>query len=158
MLTTAVRTELRVDLRFANGTAVFAHYHTFHVANERDNYRLTATDYDSSSTVDDAFSAGLNPHNGLEFTTYDRDNDGNFLVNCAVLYELTGIGGGGWWYNNCGNTLPNSNYYYDEDDPGVIWVQGGEAVRFPFMEMKMRPKIWHCSNMDQRSLEDLFIL
>ena len=158
MLTTAVRTELRVDLMYANGTSVFAHYHTFHVANERDNYRLTVTDYDASSTIDDALGAGLSPHNGQEFSTYDRDNDGSSELNCAEFLEFIGAGGGGWWYNNCGNTAPNSNYYYEKDNPGVVWFHDGNDEKFTFIEMKMRPKIWHCGNMDQRSLEDLFIL
>ena len=158
MLTTAMKTELRVDLQFANGTALFAHYHTFHVASAKDNYRLTVTDYDNRSTIDDALSGGVTPHNGHQFTTYDRDNDALYVGNCAVHYQETGIGGGGWWYSDCGNTLLNANYFHEPNNHGVIWTHNNEGERFTFVEMKMRPKIWHCGNMDQRSLEELFIL
>lgn len=149
------QTELRVDLRFPNGTALFAHYNTFHVANEQQNYQLTVTDYDNSSTVDDSLSGGVSPHNGREFTTYDRDNDGLYGFNCAEYYELHSIGGGGWWYNSCGNTLLTANYFYTPPDRspgpphlGVVWTHQNAEERFTFVELKMRPKSWHCQNIN----------
>lgn len=33
--------------------------------------------------------------NGMNFSTYDEDNDGNPTLNCARQYLS------GWWHNNC---------------------------------------------------------
>ena len=38
---------------------------------------------------------GLDHHNGMAFTTTDRDQD-VYSDNCAALF-----GGGGWWYKKC---------------------------------------------------------
>ena len=46
-------------------------------------------------------------HNGMMFTTRDRDND-NWSGNCA-----TGRYRGGWWYNDCANSNLNGNYQGD---------------------------------------------
>src|SRR6218665_55041 len=35
--------------------------------------------------------------NGMNFTTWDSDNDRHLTVNCAISFES-----GGWWYNACG--------------------------------------------------------
>lgn len=35
-------------------------------------------------------------HNGLPFSTLDRDNDNSIKDNCAI------VRGGPWWYDNCG--------------------------------------------------------
>ena len=45
---------------------------------------------------------GLDYHNGMAFTTTDRDQD-EFSDNCAVRYG----GGGGWWYKSCSNVYMN---------------------------------------------------
>src|SRR6218665_1675515 len=42
----------------------------------------------------------MNPNgtqNGMNFTTWDSDNDRASEINCAAA-----TGKGGWWYNNCG--------------------------------------------------------
>ena len=42
-------------------------------------------------------NTGLDYHNGMAFTTTDRDRDQDTRSgNCALRY-----GGGGWWYKNC---------------------------------------------------------
>ena len=35
---------------------------------------------------------------GYQFSTFDRDNDGNIQGSCASS------NGGGWWYNYCSDT------------------------------------------------------
>jgi hypothetical protein len=32
---------------------------------------------------------------GMQFSTYDQDNDKKLLGNCAKQHK------GGWWFNNC---------------------------------------------------------
>ena len=41
--------------------------------------------------------------NGMEFTTYDQDQDHDW-GNCAQRFH------GAWWYNKCYNTNPNGLY------------------------------------------------
>lgn len=152
-LTSTMPTELRVDLQYPNGTKLFAHYDTFQVAGADDNYRLTVRGYRPESNASDALAY----HDGMAFTTTDRDNDnapGNY--NCAVISG----GEAGWWYNWCWRAHLNSLYVdpHYPDEEGVYWLQYGREQRFTFAEMKIRPKVWHCGNVQRRSLESAFLL
>ena len=59
---------------------------------------------------------------GLQFSTTDRDNDGDMYYDCAEVY-----GRGGWWYYGyryC--TLANLNGVYHQtpsttDKTGIYW-------------------------------------
>ncbi|KAA8592034.1 hypothetical protein FQN60_017408 [Etheostoma spectabile] len=69
-------------------------------------------------------------HNGMMFSTYDRDNDnwipGDPSKQCARE------DGGGWWYNRCHSANPNGRYYVGGaytrkmakhgTDDGVVWM------------------------------------
>jgi len=82
--------KLRIDLQIrSNLSWYYAEYNSFVVSNEASNYRITFFGF--SGNLGDAFSS----HNGMMFTTYDRDND-VWFDNCAVRY------GAGFWYKNCG--------------------------------------------------------
>ena len=67
-----------------------AEYWSFSVADEADLYRLDVAGY--SGDAGDV----LMHHNGMNFTTYDIDNDQQSQSNCAA--DL----GGGWWFSSCG--------------------------------------------------------
>jgi len=64
-------------------------YSTFRVSSEATNYRLHVAGY-SGNAGRDSFTY----HNGMMFSTYDRDND-RISEHCALGQ------GGGFWYNGC---------------------------------------------------------
>uniref|UniRef100_A0A8C5WC07 Tenascin N n=1 Tax=Leptobrachium leishanense TaxID=445787 RepID=A0A8C5WC07_9ANUR len=126
LLTTSVPYELRVDLRAGNESA-YAVYRTFSVGSSRDKYKLTVGDY--SGTAGDA----LQYHNGLKFSTSDRDND-LAITNCALSHR------GAFWYKNCHLANPNGQYGNLAHSQGVNWEPWkGHEFSIPFIEMKMRP-------------------
>jgi len=97
------RYKLRFDLQtHGNLSWSYAEYSSFAVFNETSNYKMTVSGY--SGNAGDAFSH----HDGMMFTTYDRDNDMwnytryNTTGNCAAR------NGGGFWYGACGSAMMNS--------------------------------------------------
>jgi len=100
-LTLTGRYKLRFDLQSGSnpGNWYNAEYSTFRVLPETDNYRVVVTDFSGNAT--DAFAWY---HNGMMFTTHDRDNDPH-SGNCATVTR------GGFWHNTCfrcGVTVSNT--------------------------------------------------
>lgn len=59
---------------------------------------------------------GLSYHNGMKFSTKDRDNDVSSTTNCAAAYT------GSWWYADC--YLSNLNGQFKvAGDKGIKWAQ-----------------------------------
>ncbi|GFS09988.1 fibrinogen-related protein 3.1 [Elysia marginata] len=115
--------ELRVDLRY-RGQSKFANYGSFSLAGEDNNYTLRIGSY--SGTAGDA----LKIHDGMQFTTYDRDNDkGN--VNCASYYT------GAWWYNSCHHSNLNGKWQAG-NYKGPRWSRFTSENPASFTEMKIR--------------------
>ena len=84
-------------------------YDIFRVESEASYYKIHVTGYSGDAhdvmnygTIEDYYI-----HNGMNFTTYDRDND-RMSGNCAFWF-----GGGGWWYNNCYRFNLNGRYGSD---------------------------------------------
>ncbi|XP_071983529.1 tenascin-N-like [Engystomops pustulosus] len=126
-LTTSVPYELRVDLR-AGAESAYAVYSTFTVGSSKDRYKLLVDGY--SGTAGDA----LKYHNGLKFTTWDKDSD-LALTNCALSHR------GAFWYRNCHLANPNGQYGDNNHSQGVNWEPWkGHEFSIPFIEMKMRPQ------------------
>ncbi|KAF5923431.1 hypothetical protein HPG69_006602 [Diceros bicornis minor] len=107
---------LRVELEDWNGRTSTADYSTFKVGPETDKYRLTYAYFISGDAGDafDGYDFGDDPsdkfftsHNGMQFSTWDNDND-KFEGNCA---QQDGSGG---TYSK--SSTPNG---YDN---GIIWA------------------------------------
>uniref|UniRef100_H3B8X9 Fibrinogen C domain containing 1 n=1 Tax=Latimeria chalumnae TaxID=7897 RepID=H3B8X9_LATCH len=136
-LTIQANYELRINMAdFENSTA-FAHYGMFGVGlfsvdPEEDGYPLTIADY--SGTAGDSFLK----HNGMKFTTKDRDNDQS-ENNCAAFYH------GAWWYRNCHTSNLNGHYlkgHHTSYADGVEWSSWtGWQYSLKFSEMKIRPRM-----------------
>ena len=115
-LTLSRRYKLRFDLQLRNLSWYYAEYSSFFVYGESRNYELHVSGY-SGNTGGDAFSG----HNGMMFTTYDRDND-QWTGNCAVLY------GGGFWYKDCAScrvnaALDSGYFFWHSPQTGTLRLQ-----------------------------------
>ncbi|XP_017314907.1 fibrinogen C domain-containing protein 1 [Ictalurus punctatus] len=127
--------ELRIDLEDFENSTVFAQYDMFGVGlfsvdPEDDGYPLTIGDY--TGTAGDS----LLKHNGMKFTTKDRDND-HSENNCASFYH------GAWWYNSCHMSNLNGQYLHGQHTSyadGIEWSSWtGWQYSLKFTEMKIRP-------------------
>ena len=83
--------KLRFELQSTSGLWYWAEYDTFTVGDESTQYTLTVAGFNGSVSYD-----AMNRHNGMKFTTQDRDNDMWSGGNCASQWI-----GGGFWYNSC---------------------------------------------------------
>ncbi|XP_064614076.1 fibrinogen C domain-containing protein 1-like [Liolophura sinensis] len=133
LLTSQAHFELLVNMRsYTLGTG-YASYSRFSVANETHNFRLLLGAFKGNAGDSLAY------HNGLEFSTYDRDKDYNNKANCATAYH------GAWWYNRCHHTNLNGLYVHvkekSQENPSVItWFQwSSKHLPLQFSEMKIRP-------------------
>jgi len=112
--------KLRFDLQVnRNLSWYYAEYGRFVVSSEADGYKILVTDY--SGNAGDAFWY----HDGMRFTTYDRDNELRDDINCAA------VNGGGFWYtgnNACGSSNVNADRtgregfkWYSRDNGGFYF-------------------------------------
>jgi len=92
-LTSKARYKLRclVQAR-SNGVVYVANYYTFRVESESNDYLLRVDDY--SGNAGDSMSY----HNGVKFSTYDREND---LAHDVYWEHCANFLAGGFWYNSC---------------------------------------------------------
>ena len=124
----APRTVLRVDLADFQGNYKYAQYSFFSVGNSGTNYRLNIAGY--TGTAGDAMIA---EHNGMQFSTKDRDND-QWGSNCAVSFR------GAWWHQDC--YYSNLNGLYRSGlvgTQGVVWYHFlSNRVSLKFAQMKLR--------------------
>ena len=77
-------------------------------------------------------------HNGMKFSTKDRDNDKYSHGHCS---EFEG-GYGGWWFKFCHYSNLNGRYMgsSDRDVNGISWNHGYHDYRsYKTAEMKIRP-------------------
>jgi len=103
ILTSSAKYKLRLEMRSDVVGWVSAEYSSFVLENATNYYKLHIAGF-SGDCVGDSMQHPGYAHNGMQFTTYDSDNDMATDGNCAI------IRGGGWWYNNC--EWANFNGYY----------------------------------------------
>jgi len=104
LLTSSQPYRLRVEVQERSANLWYsAEFWSFNIGDElNDKYRLEVSGYsgdagDSLQYEGDKHGDGLFGnyyHNGMEFSTYDQDND-LYRWNCAAMNE------GGFWYNGC---------------------------------------------------------
>ncbi|KAK2149841.1 hypothetical protein LSH36_435g04056 [Paralvinella palmiformis] len=121
---------LRVDLISDNGEELFALYNKFLIGPESDGYPLTIDHYDGSSNLADS----LANHNGMKFTTKQRDNDKNLSYNCAKTF------GAGWWFNKCWSVLLTMPFRHNPRNSAInYWKQQNNITYAKFARMMIRP-------------------
>ncbi|XP_003385432.1 PREDICTED: fibrinogen-like protein A [Amphimedon queenslandica] len=125
---------LRVEIAFRYkypGVKQYAKYSRFSIGDSNSAYQLSLSGY--SGTGFDA----LTGHNGLRFSTYDRDLDTWGGVHCA-----SNRNNGGWWYHGCYHA--NLTGRYGTHQYGFDWMSSRDPKAGPqfdelkFAEMKMR--------------------
>ena len=121
------RTELRVDLIDFKGNYKYAQYSFFSVGNSGTNYRLSIAGY--TGTAGDS----LTRHNGMQFSTKDRDND-QWNGNCANDDQ------GAWWHESCGDSNLNGLYRSGLVGSQGIWWRNitNNNISLKFARMKLR--------------------
>ncbi|KAK2891365.1 hypothetical protein Q8A67_014008 [Cirrhinus molitorella] len=111
-LTSRYQYKLRVDLEDFQGKKVYSVYESFSVDSEADGYKLHVSGFVSGG-AGQTFSY----HDGMKFSTFDKDNSGH---NCAKTYSQ-----GGFWYQGCDYTNPTGLYWWGKGDgtykSGPFW-------------------------------------
>ena len=77
-------------------------------------------------------------HDGMAFSTFDRDNDLKSDEHCALLH------GGGWWYNECDRANLNGYYHTEPNmrrptDHGIEWDAWKKDYSFKKTQMMIKP-------------------
>jgi len=91
--------------RQSDGKWFSSEYWSFHIGDElTDKYRLDVDGFrgDGGNIL---MTAGNYLHDGMMFTTYDRDNDLFAGGSCTNPY-------GSWWFNNCHKVCLTCNGAY----------------------------------------------
>ena len=117
---------LRVDLEDFDNETRYAKYSTFNIGDSATDYTITLGGYSG-----DAGDSMIFPHNGMKFSTKDKDNDVS-LDNCAVLFS------GAWWYESCYLSNLNGLYLKEYNVKGINWFHFRDFHSLKFTEMKLQ--------------------
>eukprot|EP00794_Sanderia_malayensis_P017988 gene17988-19785_t len=104
---------------------------TFEIGSESDGYRLKIGGY--SGNAGDSLAI----HNGMKFSTPDRDNDEYGDGNCALKYKS------GWWFKICFRANINNPYPTNPSGTGNQWYMTWFKIKnqlgnIVFSEMKLK--------------------
>ncbi|KAK9975437.1 hypothetical protein ABG768_023478 [Culter alburnus] len=111
LLTRRNRYKLRVDLEDFDGTKAYAVYESFSVDAESDGYKLHVSGFVNGGAGD-----SLSYHNGIQFSTFDKDQDLQGSENCALKW------GGGFWFKGCYHTNPTGQYLWGKDNGSTLYI------------------------------------
>ncbi|KAK3082657.1 hypothetical protein FSP39_001644 [Pinctada imbricata] len=116
---------LRADVVTRGGDPGYAVYQNFSVGPESEAYKLRIGKYSGT-----AGENGLYFHNGMDFSTPDRDND-LYKTNCASNFKA------GFWYKNCFRVNLNAPYggsafYWN------VWKKSGKHEYLKRSKMMLR--------------------
>ena len=118
-LTVSGRYKLRFTLQSRSfpSSWYYAIYSTFFILPEEHNYTLHFQGFSGNASYN-----ALGSQNGRMFSTHDRDNDQNQVLNCAER-----VGGGFWYWDYCGGCLVNG----DRKTGNFFWVRlpGGRHLQ-----------------------------
>ncbi|XP_059168840.1 ryncolin-1-like [Physella acuta] len=118
--------ELRFDMKY-KGASYYMVYSNVKVGNEADLYRLKFT-YKTGNTTDN-----LSYHNGMAFSTFDKDNDGEAGGSCALAFKS------GWWFNRCHLVNMNGVWACKANAEGINWIAITQYIdSLEYIEMKLR--------------------
>ncbi|KAH9504353.1 Ficolin-1-A [Bulinus truncatus] len=119
--------ELRIDMAFKNKTYYVSYTH-FYIESESKGYRLRFEKCIGGNAPD-----MLSEHNGMQFSTPERDNDNHSEKACAQIYEA------GWWYKRCHLANLNGVFNNNTRGHGVIWFTvTTDHSSLDSVEMKIR--------------------
>ncbi|XP_076105826.1 uncharacterized protein LOC143074161 [Mytilus galloprovincialis] len=96
-LTKYVKTELRIDMTNNKWNRGYAKYRVFYLKNASHKYQLKVSGYSGNA------GDSLNYHNGVKFSTKDREHDGG---TCAQRFR------GAWWYKSCFDSDLNGRFTF----------------------------------------------
>ena len=99
-MTGAGNYKLKIILTDWSGVTKYALYGLFRIADKSHGYSLSIWGY--SGTAGD----GMDHHDGMDFSTYDRDNNKS-LVNCADSQHYES----GWLFRYRAHVNLNGHYY-----------------------------------------------
>ncbi|XP_039256378.2 microfibril-associated glycoprotein 4-like [Styela clava] len=123
-LTSSANYRLRIDLENWEGESRYAVYEKFAVKSEKNNFELEVSAYTGNA------GDGMATHNGMGFTTSDRDND-ETSSNCASSYP------GGWWFRSCYGGGANLNGLHPKSEKDFHWLPWMDPETLKFSEMKI---------------------
>lgn len=132
-LTTINDCEIKFILTAVTGKTRYASYTTFYISDETEGYKLTIEGFSGNA------GNSMEKHNGMKFTTYDRDND-TPSGNCAETFH------GAWWYWDCLSSNLNGRYYSDGRGPNLdgiswsSWIGFGNNQKYSLTSTTMKIK------------------
>ena len=124
---TKANSMLRVDLRSFTKGSKYAQYSKFRVDSSVTSYKLAISGYSGSA------GDSLKYHNGMKFSTKDRDND-PYGGNCATSFH------GAWWYKSCHHSNLNGNYVTKRLSSGryCVWQSFDGGYSLSYTQMRVR--------------------